>query len=117
MASSAPLDETVNPLSWEQPGLALPPESTACPRTPNREMGNEEGLDVSHHTRIFPRGADREAERETAAILQQVTTLAVAAVPIGVASPNWFLRNTRFCKTETATIPHTRQAFRFAPLA
>ena len=37
------------------------------------------GLDVSHHTRIFPRAGDREAGRETGAILQQVTTFAVCS--------------------------------------
>jgi len=46
----------MKPSSWDkQLGLALPGQSNQ----PNNPSKNEVGLDVSHHTRIFPRGGEK----------------------------------------------------------
>ncbi len=47
-------------LSWDkQLGLALPLERAAGQSNQtNNPSKNEVGLDVSHHTRIFPRGGE-----------------------------------------------------------
>ncbi len=49
-------------LSWDkQLGLALPLERAAGQSNQtNNPSKNEVGLDVSHHTRIFPRGGESE---------------------------------------------------------
>ena len=55
----------MKPLRWDkQLGLASPLESAAgqSNQTNNpskNELGNEMGLDVSHHTRIFSRGGEK----------------------------------------------------------
>ncbi len=48
-------------LSWDkQLGLALPLERAAGQSNQtNNPSKNEVGLDVSHHTRIFPRGGEK----------------------------------------------------------
>ena len=46
----------MKPSSWDkQLGLALPGQSNQT----NNPSKNEVGLDVSHHTRIFPRGGEK----------------------------------------------------------
>jgi hypothetical protein len=55
----------MKPSSWDkQLGLALPLEGAAgqSNQTNNpskNEVGSEVGLDVSHHTRTFPRGGEK----------------------------------------------------------
>jgi hypothetical protein len=48
-------------LSWDnQLGLASPLECAASQSSQtNNPSKNEVGLDVSHHTRIFPRGGEK----------------------------------------------------------
>ena len=48
-------------LSWgKQLGLALPLERAAGQSNQtNNPSKNEVGLDVSHHTRVFPRGGEK----------------------------------------------------------
>jgi hypothetical protein len=50
----------MKPSSWDKPlGLALPPECAASQSNQtNNPSKNEVGLDVSHHSRIFPRGGE-----------------------------------------------------------
>ncbi len=51
----------MKPSSWDkQLGLASPRESAASQSDQtNNPSKNEVGLDVSHHTRIFPRGGEK----------------------------------------------------------
>ncbi len=51
----------MKPSSWDkQLGLALPLERAAGQsRQTNNPSKNEVGLDVSHHTRVFPRGGQK----------------------------------------------------------
>ena len=51
----------MKPSSWDkQLGLALPLERAAgLSRQTNNPSKNEVGLDVSHHTRVFPRGGEK----------------------------------------------------------
>ncbi len=51
----------MKPSSWDkQLGLALPLERAAGQsRQTNNPSKNEVGLDVSHHTRVFPRGGEK----------------------------------------------------------
>jgi hypothetical protein len=51
----------MKPLSWDkQLGLALPLKHAAGQSNEtNNPSKNEVGLDVSHHTRVFPRGGEK----------------------------------------------------------
>ena len=51
----------MKPLSWDkQLGLALPLERAAGQSNQtNNPSKHEVGLDVSHHTRVFPRGGEK----------------------------------------------------------